>query len=128
KLEEYKKNIKKIKAFLNGKTKNVVKTMQKEQAVYVKNENFEKAGEIQKQIEQIELITSEFYEPFHYVEKPRFYFERLAKEVRSLKRTLNKYGLDVGNLERIECFDISNLQGRQATGSMVVLHNGDVTK
>jgi len=127
-LSEYKKNIIKLKAFLNGNTNSVINSLKRDQKGFIKQEEFEKAAIIQRQIEQIELVTSEFYDPFHYVQKPDFYYERLRKEVRSLKRTLNKYGLDVSNLERIECFDVSNLQGKEATGSMVVLHNGDVIK
>jgi excinuclease ABC subunit C len=30
--------------------------------------------------------------------------------------------------ERIECYDISNIQGENATGSMVVLTNGEIDK
>lgn len=128
KLKEYKNNIKKLKDFLSGNTAGVIRTLKKEQEEYISREEFENAAHIQRQIEQIQLITSEVYDPFQYVVKPDLVVERIRKEVRSLTRTLNKYGMDVGTLSRIECYDISNLQGQQATGSMVVLHNGDVAK
>ena len=127
-LESYKKNIKKLKAFLNGNTKSVILMLKHEQAEYIRLEEFENAAHVQRQIEQIQLITSEVYDPFRYVQKPDLQLERTRKEVRSLTRTLNKYGIDVGGLERIECYDISNLQGKEATGSMVVLENGEITK
>jgi len=37
-------------------------------------------------------------------------------------------GLKIKNLDRIECYDISNTQGTNATGSMVVLTHGEVDK
>lgn len=127
-LERYKQNIKKLKAFLSGNTGGVTQMLKKEQKKYVEREEFEQAAHVQRQLEQIELITSEVFDPFQYVEKPDLVMERTRKEVRSLTRTLSKYGMDVGTLSRIECYDISNLQGLEATGSMVVLHNGEVAK
>ncbi|MEK6819349.1 MAG: excinuclease ABC subunit C, partial [Nanoarchaeota archaeon] len=38
------------------------------------------------------------------------------------------YGLEIENLHRIECYDISNIQGKSATGSMVVFTDGDSNK
>lgn len=128
KVKEYKENIKKLKKFLNGDTNRVVKDLKIEQKSFIEQEEFEKAQQVQEKIEKIELITSKFYDPFQYVEKPNLYNEKIKRELDSLKNTLTKYGMNVGKLERIECYDISNLQGKQATGSMVVLQNGDIAK
>lgn len=126
--EEYMQNLKHIREFLNGKKEAVVKELLKEQKQYVKEEEFERAQEIQSQIERINLITSSSYEPFHYVDKPDFYFERLKKEVDSLKDILLPYYPELTDLTRIECYDISNIQGTNPTGSMVVMINGEETK
>ena len=102
--------------------------MKSEQENFVASEEFEKAGEIQRKIEKIGYITSETYDPFKYEEKPDFYFERIRAEVNSLREILIKYGIRIETLHRIECYDISNIQGKNATGSMVVFTDGDSNK
>lgn len=128
KLKKYKADLVKLKSFLNGKTSTVVSQLKKEQQKHVKKEEFEKAQTIQEKIYKIEMITSEYYQPFHYEEKPNFYFERLQKELDSLQKILNKHGVPVKKLSRIECYDISNFQGKLATGSMVVFVGGEASK
>lgn len=125
--EVYLRNLKKIHTFLDGKKDEVIKTLLKEQAVEVKCEEFEKAAEIQRKIDRITLITSSTYEPFRYIEKPDFYFERIEKELTSLQTILKDYYPKLGQLARIECYDISNLQGTNATGSMVVFTQGEAS-
>jgi excinuclease UvrABC nuclease subunit len=124
-LPQYKKNIRYITQFLKGKKENVIKLLLAEQKAYVQREEFEKAAEIQKQIDKINYITSETYHPFEYEEKPDHYFERIAVETDSLKSILNENGVPVSSLNIIECYDISNFQGKQATGSLVSFENGD---
>lgn len=127
-LPEYKRNIRNLISFLKGDKNKVVRDLKKEQSEFIKREEFEKAALIQRQIERIGQITSENYDPFKYEEKPDFYFERIRTEVGSLTEILNKYDLNVGNLDRIECYDISNISGKNATGSMVVFTDGDANK
>lgn len=127
-LPEYRKNIGHLISFLKGNKDGVVKNLKKQQKEYVKKEEFEKAGEIQRKIEKIGIITNETYDPFKYVERPNFYFERIQSEVSSLKEIFGKYRIKIDNLHRIECYDISNIQGKNATGSMVVFTDGDANK
>ncbi len=127
-LFEYKRNIRNLVSFLKGDKNRVVRDLKKEQGRFVRLEEFEKAALIQRQIERIDQITSENYDPFRYEERPDFYFERIRAEVSSLSEILNKYGLNVLNLHRIECYDISNISGKNATGSMVVFTDGDSNK
>jgi excinuclease ABC subunit C len=127
-LQEYKNALRHLISFLKGNKDKVIKDLQRQQKEHIKKEEFEKAGEIQRKIEKIGIITSHVYNPFKYEEKPDYYFERVRDEVLSLKKILGKYGLWVNNLNRIECYDISNIQGRNAAGSMVVFTNGDSDK
>lgn len=121
----YKKNIKHIKDFLDGKKDTVVNSLIKERNIYSKNEEFEMAQIIQQRIDRMILITSETYDPFHYMEKPDFYYERIEREQNSLKDVLKPFFPEIGVLKRIECYDISNISGTNPTGSMVVFENGD---
>jgi excinuclease ABC subunit C len=127
-MDEYKKNIAHIKRFLNGRTASILKEFEKEKKVFVREEAFEQAAATQKKIEQIRFITSESYDPFRYEEKPDFYFERIRTEVGSLLEILQKENVPVTKLDRIECYDISNFQGTNPTGSMVVFIHGDADK
>ncbi|MBI3984984.1 MAG: excinuclease ABC subunit UvrC [Candidatus Levybacteria bacterium] len=121
----YKKTIKHIIDFLNGSTKKVIKDLEKERDEYSKNEDFENSKMIQRKIDAITLITSPFYKPFVYEENPNFRQDVLQQSLNSLIEILNNNGVPVKKLERIECYDISNIQGKNATASMVVLRDGD---
>ncbi len=124
-LEGYRKNLVNIGKFLDGKKDEVLKLLERERNEFSKTEEFENAQIIQARIDRINLITSETYDPFHYMEKPDFYFERIEKELDSLKEVLLPHFPELIKLNRIECFDISNIQGTNPTGSMVVFENGD---
>ena len=122
---EYRKNIKSLINFLNGDTKKVIRDFENEREISSKEENFEQASMIQKRIEAIKLITSPFYKPFEYESNPNLRDDVLQMELSELKNILNSNNVPVSNLGRIECYDISNIQGKNATASMVVLTNGE---
>ena len=122
---EYRKNIKSLINFLNGDTKKVIRDFENEREISSKEENFEQASMIQKRIEAIKLITSPFYKPFEYESNPNLRDDVLQMELSELKNILNSNNVPVSNLDRIECYDISNIQGKNATASMVVLTNGE---
>lgn len=124
-INDYKKNLKKLQKFLDGEKDTVVKMLTKERDEFSKIEDFENAKLLQSKIERIEIITSETFDPFAYMEKPDFYFERIEKETQSLIEIIQPYYADLKSLNRIECYDISNTSGKQPTGSMVVFENGD---
>jgi len=124
--KEYKKTIRHIIDFLNGNTNKIIKDLVKERNLLSKNENFEKAQEIQNKISAIELITGPFYKKaFNLDINPNFAQDLRKKETSDLKEILNKNNVNIKNLERIECFDISNTSGTNATGSLVVFTNGE---
>ena len=122
----YKKTIKHIIDFLNGNTKKVIKDLEKERDKYTKNENFEDSLGIQKKIDAISLITSSFYKPFEYEQNPNLKSDLTQIELNSLIKILNINSEKVKKLNRIECYDISNTSGKNATASMVVMINGEM--
>lgn len=126
-LPAYKKNIGNLKRFLNGRTGVVVDLLGKELKHAVKDERFEDAGKIQHQIEAIERITQQTYNPFSYLTRPNLQITREKEENDDLRNLLVEHGVTLGSLERIECYDISNLQGTNATGSMTVFIHGSAT-
>jgi len=121
----YKKTIQHIKDFLNGNTKKIIADLEKERNEFSKNENFEEAQNLQQKIDSINLITSHVYKPFEYEFNPNLRSDVVEKELNELKTILNENGVGVADLNRIECYDISNTSGLNATGSMVVFTNGE---
>lgn len=121
----YRRDIARIIKFLNGKTADVVSDLEKERNTYSRAEQFEKASEIQKKIDAIKAITSPFYKPFEFETNPLLKTKVVSDSIISLRIFLKNNGVEVSSLSRIECFDISNTSGTNATGSMVVFVNGE---
>lgn len=121
----YKKNINHLIDFLNGNTKKLVSALEKERDLQSKNEQFELALQIQRKIDAINLITSPFYKPFEYEENPNLRNDVIASQLNELLDILKINKINIKNLLRIECYDISNISGNFATGSMVVFINGE---
>lgn len=126
--KEYKKTINHLINFLKGSTKVVIKDLEKERDKFTKNEEFEKAREIQKKIDAIKYITTKKQNVFEYEINPELKKELRTKETTELLSILKSNGVEVNDLKRIECYDISNISGKFATGSMVVLTNGEIDK
>lgn len=122
--KEYKKNIKHLIAFLNGKTKKVLSDLKKERDIFSKKEEFEKANLIQQKITAIELIINSYSLRFDQDINPNMKEDLAKLALKSLKEILLLNNIKVTSLERIECYDISNTSGKNATGSMVVFTNG----
>lgn len=107
---DYLKNIRGIKMILEGRKNSLIKKLEKEMQAYSKNQEFEKAGEMRnkifalKHIQDVALISSEHPSPA----PPR-------RGTLSLERARG--------IIRMEAYDISNISGQYATGSMVVFDN-----
>ncbi|MEK7160034.1 MAG: UvrB/UvrC motif-containing protein [Patescibacteria group bacterium] len=123
--KSYKKTIKYIISFLNGKTKEIINKLQKERDNYSKKEDFENAKLIQNKINSIKNVTTAGHKPFEYEENPNLKYDVINNQLDTLKKILLNNSVLVKNLNRIECFDISNISGFYATGSMVVFTNGE---
>ncbi len=114
--------------FLDGNTKKVIKDLEKEREQFSKEEDFEKAQAMQKQITAIQYITHPVHKPFEYETNPNLREDLREYEMKSLAEILRSNGVTVNKLTRIECYDISNIQGTNPTASMVVLTQGEIDK
>ena len=116
----YRQNIRKLIKLLEGKIENVLNNLKRQLKDLIKKEKYEEAVLLRDQIFHLkQLLLLHFYEiedmsPKHLGE------ERLA----SLFSTLKPYFPNLKNLGRIECYDVSNLKGKDATASLVVMQNG----
>lgn len=123
--KDYRKNIKHLIDFLKGKTRKVLSELRKERSTFSKNEKFEKAQELQNKINAIELITGPSYRMGIDRITPELNVDIREREISNLMLILNRSNLKIENLKRIECFDVSNISGTNATGSMVTFTNGE---
>ena len=100
--EIYKKNIRNIKLFFQGKKGALIKTLEKEMMQYAKKLQFERASQIKKQIFALEHIND----------------VALIDD--------EKINTDVAF--RIEAFDVAHMKGTNSVGVMTVMENGSVNK
>lgn len=113
--EDYKKNIRGIKMILEGKKKSLIKRLEIEMREAAKKHEFEKAADLRNKIfalqhiRDIALMTKEF-----------------EGDAQSLALGFPKAKL-LGFV-RIEAYDISNISGQHAVGSMVVFVDGKPDK
>jgi excinuclease ABC subunit C len=101
--KEYAKIIKNIKLFLSGKKKKILEKLKKEMETASKNLEFELAQKIKNQIFALTHIQD-----IALIQEDKFNLEEGAK--------------------RIEGYDISNISGKLAVGSMVVFLNDQPQK
>jgi excinuclease ABC subunit C len=123
--EDYRKNINEIIKFLKGRKKGQIGDLEKEMKRYSKEKNYEQAALLRDRIMDLKYLGEKVELGFgdsgsKYISK--------RKEI--LKNTFNELRLELGlnKLKRIECYDISNIQGKSAYGSMVVAENGEIRK
>jgi len=113
-LKEYKKNIKNLTDFFRGKKNSVLKNLEKEMKDAARDQNFEKASEIRDKIFSLNKILAH----------ARISRPEIPKEWTTAQSILAKIIGAKKMISRIEAYDISNIQGQQATGSMVVFSKG----
>jgi len=123
-VKDYKSDISKIKKFLDGNFKKIILDIHKEMMEESKNENFERAAKLRDIIKKFEYLTINSKKIDLIAENPLL-AEDLVSE--SLDNLLKNIPVLKDYPERIECYDISNLSGTEATASMTVAVNGKLT-
>lgn len=121
--KEYRKIINRLTRFLNGDKEKLIKELTKEMEQYSKQEKFEEASMIKKTLSGIIYLT-QTNRTQSYLENPNFLEDQKQIALEQLQKALNLPKIP----ERIECYDISNIQGHESVGSMVVLTNGEIDK
>jgi len=123
--EDYRGNINEIVKFLSGRKKGQIKEIEKEMKQYSKEKNYEKAAILRDRINDLKYLGQDI--GFNYLKDSSDY-----KSKRAISRNQSfeelEMELDIDNLKRIECYDISNIQGKHAYGSMVVSINGELSR
>jgi excinuclease ABC subunit C len=107
--DDYAKNIRAIKMILEGKKKRLLGTLEKEMIVFSKKNEFEKAAVLRNKIHALNHIRD------------------VALMTRDFEEKSSVISHQSSGM-RIEAYDISNISGQHAVGSMVVFENGASNK
>jgi excinuclease ABC subunit C len=118
-LLEYKKNIKKLILILKGKKSAVLRSLKNEMEQLSKENKFEEAGKIRDKFFSLEKIMAHAH-----ILNSEFGGGPTSSELSGVMESLAKIIGLKKPVNRIECYDVSNIQGKNATGSMVVFING----
>ncbi|MBP6884287.1 MAG: UvrB/UvrC motif-containing protein [Candidatus Pacebacteria bacterium] len=100
----YKKNLKNIKLFFQGKKKDILKDLQKEMKLSAKAQKFEEASRIRNQIFALEHINDI-----------------------ALLKTESRFKNQDSRI-RIEAYDVAHMSGKNMVGVMTVIEDGEVNK
>lgn len=111
--KDYNRIVRNVILFFEGRTKSLLKKLTKEMEVAAKSEQFEKAAEARNQISALEHIQD---------------VAVLTREDSSFFGYPQKANLSINIFGRIEGYDISNISGTSAVGSMVVFEDGEPAK
>ncbi len=148
----YRKQIFELVHFLEGKRLQVAAELEKDMKSAAKAMDFEQAAAIKKQLDALNYVSQRSIRPESYMANPELMADKREQGLRELAEALGPYWPElVGNrwkgqgklekrviiddnessstaLRRIECYDISNISGQQAVGSMVVFEDGEAKK
>lgn len=120
----YRQNIQRIHRILSGKSDSVIRAMQTDMKHKARMLQFEEARTIKKNLESLmDLLNRHDYASLYLSEIPEP-TQMYTHELSLLKNILMKYFPKLRTLSRIECYDISNISGTYATGSLVVATDG----
>ncbi|MBI3956285.1 GIY-YIG nuclease family protein [Candidatus Gottesmanbacteria bacterium] len=108
----YRKNLKRIALLLSGKAARVRSQLEQSMTLCADRMDYEQAGEYKKQLDALRSLLTHTFEPDVYADKA-------TQRITDLSRILH-----LSSLKRIECIDISTLQGKWSTGSLVVFTDG----
>jgi len=122
---EYRNNTRNITKILLGKGSQVFQGLEKEMKESSKVQDFERAAKLRDQIRFLNRVFSHakiFEETIIPVSgKSEQSWSDTQKILRNLLKTKRQ-------ISRIEAYDVSNIQGKEAAGSMVVFINGKSNK
>jgi excinuclease ABC subunit C len=116
--KEAQKNVKSIFDILSGKKSHVLADLKKEMKMTSLKQNFEKAKRIKDKINSLERI----------MEHSMIFQKSTPDDWNKTQIILQKITGVKTNVSGIESYDISNLQGKEAAGSMVTFIDGKPDK
>lgn len=126
--EDYQENIRQLTLFLKGQKKSVVKEMAEEMERASENEAYELAAELRDKVEMVKAVTEKRYrlKPDMQLHLPKLKESLRSEGVIYLRRIITTYFAlpKTYPLKKIEAYDVSNIQGTNATVALVSFSDG----
>jgi excinuclease ABC subunit C len=119
--KENKKNIKIIKKILSGKTKSLFRELKSKLSKLKKTEDYEKAIFVRNSLKALEYISSGWKNISTLTETIQLSTDLTLQSSNELKLLL-----DIPQINRIECYDISQLGHKYFVGAMSVFQDGKI--
>jgi len=118
---ESQRNTKNLTKVLQGKKTQVLIDLKKEMKKFSKEQEFERAAKLRDQLGSLNNVFehARVFQGLIERERPNWpETEKLLKKILDIKRKIT----------RIEGYDVSNIQGKEATGAMIVFEKGEPNK
>jgi excinuclease ABC subunit C len=123
---EYLESMKQLALFLKGKKKDVVRQIEQAMKDAAEKEDYELAATLRDRVTAIRDVTERRVKLKPELNMPRLKESLRAEGLIQLRRLLSTYMNcpKTYPMTRIECYDVSNIQGTNATVAMVTFLNG----
>ncbi len=128
--KDYRENIESLILFLRGKKKVVLKDLITKMKQAADKQQFEKAQLYKERVQLIEEVTSKQYRLSPDLVLPSFGLQQAQQGMVELQKILQTYLAwpKSKKLKRIEGYDVSNIQGKNAAVAQVVFTDGRADK
>ncbi|MDP1723012.1 MAG: GIY-YIG nuclease family protein [Candidatus Gottesmanbacteria bacterium] len=123
-LRRYKHNIRRVALVLSGQASKVRIELTHAMNARAGVMAYEEAGEIKKQVDALDMLLTHIFDPSVYTDGASQPSHIHETRLTDLVRVLSGAGMTLTSLKRIECIDISTIQGSWSTGSLVVFTDG----
>ncbi len=120
-ISNYKKDISRLKDILSGRGSALLLELKRKMHDYSEAEEYESAAIYRNIISKFEYVRQNFRTAQSYIDNPYLVEDTLARSLADLKVYLP---FITNDLQRIECYDISNISGKESVGAMTVSING----
>ncbi|HSH18786.1 MAG TPA: excinuclease ABC subunit UvrC [Candidatus Saccharimonadales bacterium] len=114
-LEEYRANLRKLMAYIEGKRKTIIRELEQEMKAAAKTQDFEEAAQVRNRLTALQNLNKQVI----FSDKE---FLDISKD-HALNELVDLLGLKTYP-QRIEGYDISHMSGTDVVASMVVFTNG----
>lgn len=131
-LHLYKKSISHIKQILSGRLKFLEKNLRRNMVLASKSQNYELAANLRDQLTSLNYIVSgwsnlsHLYQQIDLPEDSQSSAINELTDVIAIRQLAEKQSRQNQHINRIECFDISQLGSKYFVGSMAVWQNGRI--
>lgn len=128
--EHYQKKFNNIRRFFAGDKSSILKPLERDLKQKVKKLEFEEAAKIRDKINDIKYLTSNIRID-NSVDDVVVQELKRSMDERGLEQLIEKlafpgHAMKLKKSFRIECYDISNIQGTNAVGAMTVMVDGQI--